>query len=67
MTTLVNKPTCNIRIPKQTHEQIKNICKREGRLIGAFVNIILNKAISEEKAREVSSRESAPQTKPIRK
>ncbi len=45
--------TSSIRILKQTHEKIKSICKQEGRLMGAYVDLILNKAMSDEKINEV--------------
>ena len=49
MTNRNDKPTCNIRIPEQTHKAIKLKCKIEGRIIGAYVDMILKRAISEDK------------------
>ena len=62
MTTSINSHTCNIRIPKQTHEQIKNKCKREGRLMGAYVNTILCKTIIEDKEAGEPQLDSNPGT-----
>jgi len=45
-------PTCNIRIPKQTHEIIRLKCKKEGWLMGAYVNKIINNAISSDRIKE---------------
>jgi hypothetical protein len=45
MSTTQNKNTSNIRIKKQTHEQLKILCKREGWLIGGYVDKILKTAI----------------------
>lgn len=54
MMTKQNKFTCNIRIPKQTHEQLKQKCEKEGRIIGAYVDMVLKEAISKENTTEVS-------------
>ena len=54
-----SKLTRNIRIPQPTHEKIKSKCKKEGRLMGAYVDMILNRAISDEKIEEASKRDSA--------
>ena len=51
--------TRNIRIPQPTHEEIKQKCKKEGRLMGAYVDMILNRAMSDEKIEEASKRDSA--------
>ena len=51
--------TRNIRIPRQTHEKIKSKCNSEGRLMGAYVDMILNRAISDEKLEEATKRNSA--------
>ena len=40
--------TCNIRIKKHTRERLKLKCKKEARLMGGYVDMILNKAIAEE-------------------
>ena len=52
MTKMQELPTCNIRIPKQTHEMIRLKCKKEGWLMGAYVDKILNKAISKDGMKE---------------
>jgi hypothetical protein len=59
MTKTHRQLTRNIRIPQPTHEEIKRKCKKEGRLMGAYVDMILNKAISDEKLEEATKRDSA--------
>jgi hypothetical protein len=41
-----NELTKNIRIPTETHEAIKQKCKDEGRLMGAYVDGVLKNAIT---------------------
>ena len=61
-----NTQKSNIRILKHTHEIIKLKCKKEGRLMGAYVDMILNRAISDEKLEEASKRDSAKKCRATR-
>jgi hypothetical protein len=54
--------TCNVRIKKQTRERLKLKCKKEARLMGGYVDMILNKAIAEESIEPLFSRDSSPLT-----
>ena len=37
--------TCNVRVPAETHKKIKEKCRVEGRLMGAYVDRVLRKAL----------------------
>jgi hypothetical protein len=62
-----NAQKSNIRILKHTHGIIKLKCKKEGRLMGAYVDMILNRSIADEKLEEASKRDSAKNTKLLSK
>ena len=60
MTTLQNKRTCNVRIPAETHEQIKVKCESEGRIIGAFVDRILRDSLRRSSDETIPSNVTQP-------
>ena len=55
MRNLYNELTRNIRIPSKTHELLKSLCQEEGRLIGAYVNGVILKAIDASKTSPAGS------------
>jgi len=45
--TKENKYTRNVRISEKLHEQLKNICDRDGLIMGSFVGRAVKAAIGE--------------------
>jgi len=60
MTKIHKNSTCSIRIPAETHEQIKVKCESEGRIIGAFVDRILRDSLRRSSDETIPSNVTQP-------